>query len=120
MAVIFYLSDQPNLVPTHGFFQTLVRKVFHVAEYTALALAWWRAIHGLVPRAGKWIELAGTLAITLAFAISDEWHQSFVTGRQGSGRDVAIDAIGIAIAAAIVLSLYARRRIVGPSRPSAA
>jgi hypothetical protein len=120
MVVIFYLSDQPNLVPTHGFFQTFVRKTFHVAEYTVLAFTWWRAIHGLARGWSKWAELGCAISLTLLFSISDEFHQSFVAGRHGTPRDVAIDAIGMAIAVLIVLALYARRRMFGPSRPSAA
>lgn len=120
MAAIFYLSDQPNLVPTHGVFQTVVRKTFHVTEYAILTFAWWRAVHGLVRNLGKWAELAVAVSVTLAFSISDEFHQSFVAGRHGTPRDVAIDAIGMAIAVVLVLALYARRRRVGPSRPSAA
>ena len=97
-----------------------MRKTFHVAEYTLLTFTWWRAIHGLTRHWSKWAEIAGAVSITLAFSISDEFHQSFVAGRHGTPRDVAIDAIGMAIAALIVLALYARRRRVGPSRPNAA
>jgi VanZ family protein len=39
------------------------------------------------------------MAAALAYAISDEWHQSFVPGRGATARDVAIDGIGIALAA---------------------
>jgi hypothetical protein len=120
MAVIFYLSDQPNLVPTHGFLETFGRKTFHVIEYTLLTFVWWRAVHGLVWRWSKWAELGLAFSIALVFSISDEFHQSFVAGRHGTARDVAIDAIGMTIAAVVVLALYARRRRVGPSRPSAA
>ena len=50
--------------------------------------------------------------ITLAYAATDEFHQSFVTGRNGTPADVLIDAVGVAIAAA----LYARRRSTRASR----
>ena len=120
MALIFYFSAQANFVPTQGFWETLIRKLFHVSEYLALTLAWWRALHGLTPGAGRRLQLAGASAIAFLYAISDEFHQSFVAGRHGSARDVAIDSIGIGLALLVVLWLYARRRRVGPSRPNAA
>lgn len=36
---------------------------------------------------------------SIAFAISDEWHQSFVPGRSSLVSDILIDSLGIAIAA---------------------
>jgi VanZ family protein len=37
--------------------------------------------------------MAGVIALLYAF--SDEWHQSFVPGREGALRDVGIDALGV-------------------------
>ena len=39
-----------------------------------------------------WIAFAAGVL----YAVSDEVHQSFVAGRQGSALDVAIDALGVA------------------------
>ena len=39
------------------------------------------------------------IVVALAYAVSDEWHQSFVPGRTATPVDVAIDAIGIGLAA---------------------
>ena len=38
-------------------------------------------------------------AISLVYAVTDEFHQTFVDGRNGTPVDVLIDSIGIAIAA---------------------
>ena len=46
------------------------------------------------------VAVPAALAAALAYAISDEWHQSFVPGRGATPRDVAIDGIGIALAGA--------------------
>ena len=119
MAVIFTLSAQPSLLPTHGFWETLVRKSFHAFEYLVLTLCWVRALHGLRPAWAVAPIVTAAIGLTLLYACSDEFHQRFVTGRHGAPSDVAIDAVGIAIAALAVM-LYARRRSVGPSRPSAA
>ena len=91
MAVIFALSAQPDLNSGLGGWDTLLRKLAHMAEYGLLFLLWLRALQ----RPG-WAA-----AITLAYAVSDEVHQSFVEGRVGSPVDVLIDAAGVAIAFAV-------------------
>jgi VanZ family protein len=119
MAAIFFLSAQPNLLPTHGTWQTLVRKSFHAFEYLVLALCWIRALRGLLPAWSATAVVGASAGLALLYACTDEFHQRFVAGRHGAPRDVAIDAIGVTIAALAVLA-YARRRRVGPSRPRAA
>ena len=46
------------------------------------------------------------VSIAFAYACTDEFHQTFVHGREGTPRDVVIDSIGIAIAA---LRIWMRR-----------
>ena len=45
-------------------------------------------------------DRAGLLmfALTLLYALTDEWHQTFVPGRQFDLRDLALDAAGSALA----------------------
>ena len=90
MAVIFALSAQPNLGTGLGVWDTILRKGAHMAEF---GLLWWRA---LPRRPYLWATV-----ITLAYAASDEFHQSFVSGRHGSPVDWLIDACGVAIAFAV-------------------
>jgi VanZ family protein len=33
--------------------------------------------------------------ITVLYAVSDEYHQTFIFGRQGAARDVLIDSAGV-------------------------
>ena len=76
----------------------LLRKLAHVTEYAVLTLCWWRALRGLgVARAAA---RSRSRSIALAYAATDEFHQTFVDGRHGTPVDVLIDAIGMAIAAA--------------------
>jgi VanZ family protein len=98
MAVIFFFSAQPDLSTGLGVWDTILRKAAHMAEFGLLWYLWHRALErpGPLPAA----------AIALAYAITDEYHQTFVEGRHGSPVDVLIDAAGIAIAIAI----HARRR----------
>ena len=98
MAVIFFFSAQPDLGTGLGVWDTVLRKAAHMAEYGLLWFLWHRALETRTP----W----PAVAITLAYAVSDEYHQSFVEGRHGTPVDVLIDAAGVAIAVA----LYTRRK----------
>ena len=49
----------------------------------------------LLLRAAGRVDLA--LGLGIAYAISDEIHQHFVSGREGALLDVVIDAVGAAI-----------------------
>ena len=116
MGLIFILSGQPSDNVDRAWWDVGLRKLAHVTEYAVLTFLWWRALRGL-GIAGA--ALPAAIAISLLYACTDELHQTFVDGRRGTPVDVAIDSIGIAIAA-VAISIYARRRIRGPSRPMAA
>jgi len=103
MALIFLLSAQPNLNSGLGLVDTIGRKLIHACEYGLLAFLWWRALRTTELRATA-IPMA--LLLTVGYAVSDEFHQTFVNGRHGSPVDVAIDSFG----AALVLSRIRRRR----------
>jgi VanZ family protein len=98
MGVIFALSAQPGLTTDLGTWDVVLRKLAHMVEFGLLWWLWQRAL-------GR--PIAAT-AITLAYAASDEWHQTFVDGRSGSPWDWAIDAAGVGIA--VGLWLYSQPR----------
>ena len=100
MAVIFVLSAQPGLDSGLSW-DTPLRKAAHMAEYGLLWFLWWRALGYGHP--------GPAIAIALAYAVSDEFHQSFVTDRHGSAWDVAIDAAGVGLAGALVAWRHRRR-----------
>ena len=102
MALIFFLSAQPDLNSGLGMIDLIGRKVIHMAEYGLLWWLWARAL-GL-----RRASLAAVIA--LAYAASDEFHQSFVEGRRGTIVDVGVDAAGVAVAWALVRALPERRR----------
>ncbi len=102
MALIFFLSAQPNLGTGLGDWDTVLRKLAHMVEFGVLWLLWWRALRYRRP--------ALAAAITIAYAIADEIHQSFVDGRFGAWYDVAIDAAGVGAAALISVAVLRRRR----------
>ena len=97
MAVIFLLSAQPYDGGELAWWEVAGRKLGHFLGYALLALAWaWalaaRSRHRLLIAAG----------LSLGYAVSDEYHQTFVSGRTGTPQDVAIDALGIAAALLLV------------------
>lgn len=103
MALIFFLSAQPDLSSGLGTWDLVLRKIGHAAIFGVLCLLWWRALRD--PRGGDGRAVAAALLITVAYAVSDEWHQSFVPGRHGTPVDVLIDGAGAGVAA-----LWAARR----------
>ena len=71
----------------------LIRKCGHFLEYFLLAVTVALPLYVYGVR-GIWLMLlAGCICV--GFACLDEYHQTFVTGRVGSRRDVAIDSMGV-------------------------
>lgn len=93
MALIFVLSAQPDLSSGLGLIDLIGRKLLHAALFGLLCLLWWRALRPLTPSA------LAAVCVTMAYAVSDEYHQTFVEGRSGTAVDVAIDAAGAALVA---------------------
>ena len=94
MAAIFFVSSlhDPPLPPG------LPDKPAHALGYTGLGFVIARAMAGgLPPRITRRDFFIG-LAIAVAYAASDEFHQRFVPGRSAELADLFADAIGSAIA----------------------
>ena len=89
MALIFFLSSQSQLPsPPDPLADLIFKKGAHFTVYAVLAVLFRRA---LPP--GRWIW-ALPWVLTVLYAASDEWHQSFVPGRHPQLTDVLIDACG--------------------------
>jgi VanZ like family len=84
--MIFALSSVPDLGTGLGGWDLVLRKLAHAGEYAVLGALLLRAL------GRPWVAFG----LGIAYAISDEIHQSFVPGRLGSPLDVAIDAVGVA------------------------
>jgi VanZ family protein len=91
MGVIFFLSAQPDLNSGLGMWDTILRKLAHMAVFGLLWFLWWRAL-GYDP------DRRVSVLITILYAVTDELHQTTVEGRHGSRTDVLIDSVGIALA----------------------
>ena len=91
MALIFYLSAQSDPGADIG---AVGRVLAHAGEFALLTALWaWTLVPSIGPRG-----IGAAAAISLAYAVSDEVHQSFVPGRDADPLDVVADAAGIALA----------------------
>ena len=75
----------------------VVRKGAHLTEFAVLALLVWRALRwaaGKMGAAWDWPLAGKAVLVVIVYAASDEFHQIFVPSREGTVRDVIIDAVG--------------------------
>jgi hypothetical protein len=99
MLTIFTLSSLPaSGLPFFGDYDVLIKKASHALGYAMLGLAYFIALPPRLSRPYRWTL---GLLMALIFALSDEYHQSFVDGRTSSLRDVMIDGAGAAVAVSI-------------------
>jgi VanZ family protein len=89
MGAIFYLSAQESVGPELPAF---TRIVAHFTEYATLAALWAWALVPELGRRGLW----AAAAISALYAVSDEYHQRLVAGRDSDVLDVVTDWAGIA------------------------
>lgn len=78
----------------------IVRKMAHMTEYAILAILSFRALKNYLSMP----QLVGFVwNFCVAYAMTDEFHQTFVAGRGGTIVDVGIDAIGALIGIGLML-----------------
>ncbi|WP_259315903.1 VanZ family protein [Capillimicrobium parvum] len=99
MALIWYLSSQPDVGPDLGAWARLATSAVHFGQFAVLfALWWWALDRRALPAA----------LITLAWAGLDEIHQSWVPRRDADPIDFAVDAAGILAAWLVLRAATAR------------
>jgi len=97
---IFYLSSIPNLRSglEPDFF---LRKLAHIIEYAILVFLSFRALYN-----GQQFSLKKSLVLAFIFsflyAISDEFHQTFIINRDGNIKDILVDSMGIIFAVFLI------------------
>ena len=85
MLIIFLFSSQPSSdLPDFSWADTIVKKGGHLVGYAILALSYWYAFRMQQDKRG----LAWLLAVL--YALTDEFHQTFVPGRHSTIWDVLI------------------------------
>ncbi len=131
MGLIFFFSSQSGeqisawaaailkpFVPSSAFpggaSKFVLQKSAHFFEYAVLSMLLLRA---LKPILAARMAYFGAVAVSVLYAVSDEWHQSFVPGRGPSLRDVGIDTCGALAGVLVVFFLtYINRYNTLPDR----
>lgn len=89
----------------------VIRKLAHVCVYFVFGVLLLRAIRG-EQKGWQWGWAVAAIGIAAAYAVLDEFHQSFVPLRHPSARDVCLDTFG-AVAAQLALWTHERLREKG-------
>ena len=107
MGLIFFFSAQPDIPRAPGpWLDALLKKTGHALAYGILA---WLYLRALRWRRQPSVHLrVVSLGLALLYAASDEYHQTFVPGRNGTLWDVALDGAGAC--GAMLLDWQLRRR----------
>lgn len=110
-SIIWYLSDKPGLksdyTPIIDFF---LRKGAHIVEYFILYLAlFWGFLDQKLDKISlnkfNYIHTK-TFCIGFIATLLDEWHQTWVSGREGKPLDIAFDLIGFLLAYIILWAIW--------------
>jgi len=89
---IYWVSSRPGKTIPDLF--TYQAEIFHFLEYAGFALVNKRALKGTFSKQGKLKLILLVAIIVLFYSFSDEFHQSFVPGRDASLSDVFVDNMG--------------------------
>lgn len=93
MGGIYWLSSRSNL-GVKGVDASLL----HIPLYAGLAFCLVKALSETLPRQAISWRLPGfAFTVAAAYAVADEWHQSFVPGRDASSGDFILDLVGICL-----------------------
>jgi len=93
MGLIFWLSSFPKLRISEGLSDLVLRKLAHMTEYAILFCLFYRSLKKTTAFPQK-RSLLLALILTILYAATDEYHQTFVLGRAGRVIDVGIDSLG--------------------------
>jgi VanZ family protein len=107
MALIFFLSSQEGVPQPWGLKTFLMPIIAHLVLYGILAILLLLALQ----RDGKLTRAVIVSAVVGAalYGVTDEFHQSFVPGRDASVFDLIVNTIGATVA--VVLWIRLRRRL---------
>ena len=96
---IFLFSNQPGVESTKLASNLFVRKLGHFSEYAILGFFAFAYFSNIFQTGREKIQLETSFFISFLFcfsyAVSDEFHQTFVIGRDGNFMDVLIDSGGV-------------------------
>jgi VanZ family protein len=111
ISIIWYFSDQPGLksdyTPIIDFF---LRKGAHILEYSILYLTlfWAFLNHKFTKLSQNQFNYIHIQALCIGFiaTLLDEWHQTWVAGREGKPLDIVFDLLGFLLAYIILWAIW--------------
>jgi len=114
MGIIWVLSSvpaTPNQTMAGVFIPKVIQKGLHVVFYAVLCALWLWAIN---VRGLSKANAVSSVGLTTAYAVVDEFHQTFTPGRFGSPWDVVLDAAAAGLAVLVVVAV--RKTVRAPQR----
>lgn len=94
MGMIFFLSSFHKLqASTVGWQDFITRKTAHFIEYAVLYVLFYRGLKNTSKLSSSKILFIAFI-LTVFYSITDEYHQTFVSGRTGKPFDIGIDTLG--------------------------
>ena len=101
---IYWLSDQPSLKPPIDFGFDYQDKLYHAGAYFVMGFLAWQSFKHRVNSP----IILGLLSIVFCslYGLSDEWHQSFIAGRESDSADWIADTLGSASAVGLLCQRY--------------
>lgn len=113
MILIYWASARPVPEVLHGAPDYLL----HFIAYFAMGILMVRAFARGVGKPVSLRLVGFSLFFSLAYALSDEWHQMYVPGRDASFQDVLADGLGICVSLGVLFLFW--RLMSPPSEPGA-
>ena len=96
--LIICMSSIPDkaIWSSGSFSEQIISNLAHIPAYALLTLLWLKSFAETESK-NNIIVFSLILSGLIPFAISDEFHQSFVPGRTASFMDIGLDLIGIVL-----------------------
>ena len=88
----------------------ILRKMAHATEYFISGLLLFRAFKDESDKRREWHWAASSLLLVVLIAVSDEFHQTYVSTRTASFVDVGIDVLGGFIAQCVSVLMIQRKQ----------
>lgn len=98
--------DDEKLTKAANLLNAPLRKVVHATVYFVLALILLALSRVVFGGRHYLLSCAITIALCFIFAMTDEYHQTFVDGRTGQFLDVLIDTAGACVGTLLFSSYY--------------
>ena len=108
--VIFLFSNQAGEESSKISNDLIVRKMGHFSEYMILGFFSFSYLSNLFVKSSEFKDYKKTAITSLVFSVvyasTDEFHQTFVVGRDGNVIDVLIDSSGALVGIIISSIIY--------------